>query len=205
MPFDRLRVTKKVIMGKKAKQIGEVIEDIALMAGGKPVVFTGIVKSVNESAGTCDVALNVNTADVLTKGVQINTFSGMADGMICVPAVNSVVWVAALDGTGNKAIIRCSSVSKVLIKTGSITIQITSEGVALNGTDLGGIVKVQDLVNKLNNLEQTINQLMTLITGWTPVPGDGGLALKTALASWCTELLTNTVVADLENTNVKHG
>ena len=41
------------------------------------------------------------------------------------------------------------------------------------------------------------------LSGWTPVPNDGGSALKTALSSYISESLKETQVRDIENERVK--
>ena len=79
-----------------------------------------------------------------------------------------------------------------------------TNGVELNGNSNGGLVKVNPLVNKINVLENDINNLKTLIAAWVIVPADGGAALKTILASWYGSPIVNTIVANLENQNAKH-
>jgi len=79
------------------------------------------------------------------------------------------------------------------------------EEIQLNGNNEDGLVKINDLVAKLNNLENDINILKTALSTWVVVPNDGGSALKIASASWYAASLTPTVKNDLENTKVKHG
>jgi hypothetical protein len=45
--------------------------------------------------------------------------------------------------------------------------------------------------------------LKTAISGWTAVPNDGGAALKVALASYYSNQLTVTQLADLANNKIK--
>ncbi len=99
--------------------------------------------------------------------------------------------------------------SKVIVTMVNTTLGYVScygeveEIIFLNG-DNGGVVKVSDLVTKLNNLENDINNLKSLIGAWVPVLGDGGTALKTALTTWFGDPLTPTTESELENDKFKH-
>ena len=75
--------------------------------------------------------------------------------------------------------------------------------IVLNGGTLGGLVKVGELTERLNLIEKDINSLKQRLSGWTPVPNDGGSALKTALSSYTSESLKETQVGDIENEKVK--
>lgn len=79
-----------------------------------------------------------------------------------------------------------------------------TNGIELNGNSNGGLVKVGNNVTHLNVIEGKINDLITIFTTWTPVPNDGGGALKAALTTWVASVLTLTVVPDLENPTAKH-
>jgi hypothetical protein len=78
------------------------------------------------------------------------------------------------------------------------------EKIVLMGGDHKGLVKVVELTGKLNNLENKINDLITKISSWTPVPNDGGSALKIALATWLASSLTPTQQANIENPLITH-
>lgn len=75
--------------------------------------------------------------------------------------------------------------------------------IVLNGGTLGGLVKVGELTERLNLIEKDINSLKQKLSGWMPVPNDGGSALKTALSAYFTESLQETQVKDIENERVK--
>lgn len=75
----------------------------------------------------------------------------------------------------------------------------------INGNEHGGLVKSDDVTEKLNAIEQDINMLKQLFTGWSPVSMDGGAALKVATAVWAADQLVPTVSQDLQNKSVSHG
>ncbi len=89
------------------------------------------------------------------------------------------------------------------IKTEKMSADINRENIIFNGGDLGGLIKIEDLTKRLNLIENDINKLKTAMSGWTPVPQDGGAALKTAAASWYGAQLTTTKRGDYENTKIK--
>jgi hypothetical protein len=107
------------------------------------------------------------------------------------PAVGSVVGVIPFDDSANSEHI-------IIMYSGIDTIDI-------RGNQYGGLVKVQDVVDRLNNIESDINDLKTVFSGFVPVPNDGGAALKTAAAAWYGAALVQTVVSDIENENIKQG
>ena len=102
---------------------------------------------------------------------------------------------AALDGDG------------ITLDAGNgMNAKLTKDGITLNGGQFGGIVKIAELTQKLNAIEDDINALKNVFTSWAPVAQDGGAALKTAVcAAWADNQLTPTQKSDIENEKVKHG
>jgi hypothetical protein len=77
--------------------------------------------------------------------------------------------------------------------------------IRLKGDEYGGLIIIEELVTKLNNLESDINDLKQVFSSWTPIPNDGGAALKGSVSSWAAATLTESKVNDLENPDVTHG
>jgi hypothetical protein len=100
-----------------------------------------------------------------------------------------------------------SEVDKIEITIDSQKLEIDTNGFVFNTGNFGGLIKIEELVNKLNRIENDINTLKQIFsTSWIPVPNDGGAALKTAAAAWSgNQLNPITSVSNLENTKVKHG
>lgn len=123
------------------------------------------------------------------QNVKLTTnITGAGVGFLLIPKINSLVVVTFLDNSSAYV----SMVAEV-------------DEVNINGKTLGGLVKVIDLTTKLNNLENKVNALITGISGWVPVPNDGGAALKVALTAWLSSSLTPTVRANIENILIKQG
>lgn len=90
------------------------------------------------------------------------------------------------------------------IKTEKMSADINRENIIFNGGDLGGLVRVQDLTDRLNIIENDINALKDALSAWVPVTQDGGAALKAAAADWFAAKLTPSTRGDYENEKVKH-
>jgi hypothetical protein len=151
------------------------------------------VNSVDTSERTCEVTPLNGKADLFD--VRFQAELSLNVGLFIEPKVNSTVLVAFINSV-QAAVVMCSEIENIYIDTYGDTI--------FNGGQNDGMVKVGDLVTKLNNLENDVNNLKTAVSGWTPVPNDGGAALKLALATWYAQTLTPTQQSDLENTKVQH-
>jgi hypothetical protein len=159
------------------------------------------VIEVRENEGVCDVQPLDGSAEIFD--VLLNAEQTIDKGITIIPAVDSVVYVTFVNK--NVAFVSLNSViDKVLIKINDISLLIVDDEIVLNDGNNDGLVKVNDLVSKLNALENDINTLKNVFAAFVPVPADGGAALKVAAATWSSQLLTTTVKNDIENNKVKH-
>ena len=108
--------------------------------------------------------------------------------LILVPAVGSAVIVGALsDDFGQLALL---SMDKV-------------ETITMHGGKQGGLVLAPSLVEKLNALEEDLNNLKQAIKSAPTVPNDGGSAFKASRQGWAGAALSKTKQSDIENSKVK--
>lgn len=120
--------------------------------------------------------------------LKVRLQAGDGNGIIMIPKVGSVVMVQPInDETGFVSLF--SSIDSIQF---------------LDGTH-GGLIKIDDLVTKLNNVESDINDLKTAFSSWVTVASDGGAALKAITATWFGLPLTETKKSDLENELITHG
>lgn len=168
-------------------------------------IMMGKVRSVDVDSCTCSVELTTDDADNPTPSVLFNSILNNTMGLLIEPAIGSTVWVAEIDGEGKYGIVKYGEITKVTISINETKLTITNSEIVLNDGSLGGLIKIESLVQKVNALENDINTLKQIFTAWSPIPNDGGAALKTAAASWYAALLNLTVVSDLENPKIKHG
>ena len=161
---------------------GSIYEAIRAIAGGggSAMCDTGVARNVDADKGVCDVEIEGKAP---AKGALI----GNADsGVLTVPKEGSVV-----------AVVWASPVTAVVVLTAEV------EEIRIMGGNLGGMVKVEELVKKLNAGEKDLNNLKQVFSTWTPVTQDGGAALRLAAATWYGQQLTETQKSDIENEKVK--
>lgn len=78
-----------------------------------------------------------------------------------------------------------------------------AELIQFNKGEKGGIPISQKVADRTNTVEQDINDLKQMFSSWVVAPQDGGLALKTATASWYSSVLTETQEGDIANEKIK--
>jgi hypothetical protein len=147
------------------------------------VPCTVIEGTYNEETQTVDCAPIDGKADYLDVKLQAE----VKPGLLYIPKDNSVVIVQ-----------QTSNDSAYVSMFGEV-----QEVVFLDGTHKG-MVKVTELVEKINTLENDINTLKNLFATWVPTPNDGGLSLQVFTATWQGQTLTPTQISDLENEKVTH-
>ena len=161
---------------------GSIYEAIRAIAGGggSAMCDTGVARNVDADKGVCDV-------EIEGKAPATGALIGNADsGVLTVPKEGSVV-----------AVVWASPVTAVVVLTAEV------EEIRIMGGNLGGMVKVEELVKKLNAVEKDLNNLKQVFSTWTPVTQDGGAALRLAAATWYGQQLTETQKSDIENEKVK--
>lgn len=176
----------------RERDIKEAIRAIASVGGKGGLMLVGDVKSVDGESCTVDVD-GIELGDV-----RLTAVADGGDGqLVIIPEIGSKVLLADLsDGNlRDLAVVVYTKVEKI---TGAF------DSIEINGGNNGGLVNIQDLTDKLNNLERDINKLKQALLTWTPVPQDGGAALKAGVSSWAAQLLVQTKVSDMEDTKIKH-
>ncbi len=163
-------------------------------------LITGTVVSVDEDAGTCLVEAVTGKATTQMDGVELQTV--IADGLLFVPKVGSEVKVLYSTYT-TPFIVQYGDLDKIVIAS-ETSIDIFCDDIKFNDGTFKGLVKVVELTKKLNAIEKDINKLKQAFTSWTPVPQDGGAALKGATSSWSGQQITETQQGDIENLKIQH-
>lgn len=163
-------------------------EAIQILSGthlsDKVYFIDATVKSVDEDARTCVViALSGRAGNEFTTRLM----ASVDDGILIVPAVDSTV-VISMSDFNTASIVQYSEVEKVVFR----------------GGDLGGLVKVIDLTDQLNKIENKLNNLLTKYNththNVTAVGSPTGPGLQPE-----TGTLVVTQRGDIENENMTHG
>jgi hypothetical protein len=180
----------------------DILKGLKRVFKGPLQTVPGEIVKVNE-----DMTVEVLTiANSTLPDVRLRAaIDGVTDGVILWPKQGSSVLVTIIGNDEDTAFVSSvSEVDKVEIRIGSISFFLTKDEITMNDGSLGGLVKIADLVGKLNVIEQDINNLKTVFSTWVPVPNDGGAALKTASGSWSGSQLAKTLKTDLEDTKITH-
>ena len=127
--------------------LSEIKESIQKMAskGGAGIVFTAKVKSVERDT-TCTVDLDgLTVSDVRLRAVV----NGETSKILVTPKTGSHVLVADLSGDLSQlAVVGYSEVEKI---------EVDADNIVFNGGDNKGLIKIEKLTQKLNDLVRTFN------------------------------------------------
>lgn len=163
----------------------EIRQAFAKKYGAKPVTVLGTVAAVDESAKTCDI----DDDGLVMYGIRLQCVTDAAGGILCVPKKGAAALVVQIEGGDGWMLADCAEYEKIII----------------NGGGNGGLIKINDLINRLNVLEKSLNDLKQVFsTTWVVAPQDGGAALKSAAANWAADTITETKAEDIEDSTVKH-
>ena len=169
-------------------QVTDIRQAIQALSGFGDLQYEGVVCKVSD----IDLATFTCTCTPIDGSAEFYDVLLNADadkGFTLIPANGSLVIIQQT----SQANAYVTMVSKV-------------DQVYLAGDANGGLVKVNDLVSKLNRIENDINVLKLVFSTWLPVASDGGAALKLAAATWfAQQLIPITTANDLQNNTVKHG
>lgn len=120
-----------------------------------------------------------------------------------VPKVDTTAAIVLLEGGANTPyFVGFSEVESTELLVGDSSVLVESDKITFNGGENKGMVLVEKLIDRLNDIENDINDLKTAFSGWTPAPQDGGAALKGAVSSWSGSRLTPSQVSDIENEKI---
>lgn len=200
--------------------IRDAIRELA-QGGRQTVSLVCTVDAVDKTTRTVDCMPLDESAPLLGVNLQANQGSGF--GMVAFPRVGSFVVVGFVaDGSAGVVLLTddvesievviSESTARIVADEEGVRVrmgdaasaELTDEGVILNGGSFGGMIKVEQLTQRINAIENDINTLKNVFSSWTTSPQDGGAALKAASAMWAASLLTLTHRGDYENEKVKH-
>lgn len=168
--------------------IEDFIEAIKKVVDVPVQVITAVVTRVDLDNYTVDVLPDGSKAKLLDVRLK-SAIDGVLDGLVEIPALDSTVLVGYINNDlDNGFVIKCSKVSKIII----------------NGGKLGGLVIVQKLVDRLNDLEQKYNDLLNSCKTQSVVLAPSGTFPMASFFASNQPITNITKVEDLENDKVIH-
>lgn len=175
---------------------------------GETVALVCVVDDVDEQARTIDCTPLNEGAPLL--GVNLQANQGTDYGVCLIPERGSYVVVGFVSDGAAGVVLLTEKIKSAEIVIGDNSATLTADGLSVtanqttfNGGNLGGLVKIQELTDRLNIIENDINGLKEIFSTWVPVSQDGGAALKTAAVDWIANPLTLTTRDNYENTKIK--
>ncbi len=166
-------------------------------------VLHATVVEVDAGERTCVVEVDgVRYEDVRLYGVVDSALKGM----VCLPKAQSTVLVSRIGGSNELCVVMFSEIDEVqLTIADKVELKITENEVRLNADKIvfndgsnGGIVKVKELTNRINNIESQCNDILTALQGITCATGLAFAPL------FLMPPLTSTTQNDIENDKIEH-
>lgn len=160
-----------------------------------------VVTAINEDEKTCDCTPITSDGVSEIPGVQLNAEQN--DGLTLFPEIGSTV-IVGLSVRNTAFILATSDLFKYLLTINLTQISVTDGLIQLNDGSYGGFTKTRELKTQLDKLNDQLQAVISSLTNWTPIPNDGGAALKTYFA---TQIFGKTEADfnDIENTIITHG
>ena len=188
-----------------SSELRQIKEGIQRLAGtfGKDYVSTVDcdVTDVNEANRSCSVT--PLTTSLSTGFDEVFLCADPNDGLICIPEIGSTVRVAVTN-KGEKYILQFSDLQKLRITIGQSELTVVDGTIYLGDGSLGGLVKSNDLLSKLNALENKVNNVINSFNNHTHVASSLG-SPTTPPPIPIVGNLTPTKISDLENNAIKQG
>lgn len=190
------------------------------MSGAELYCKICTVDAVDVEARTVDCTPIDESAPLV--GVNLQASQDSSVGVVLFPAVGSYVIVAFIT-PAVAAVVLCDKIDKAQLSIGKAQItvdaevvdtslgdtsfRITSEGVQFNGGKLGGLLKIEQLTEKFNELIRAFNtHTHTIPVGGVPVTGTAAAQSNPAPVEVpaVTQTMPEVKASDYEDAKVKH-
>ena len=195
----------------KASEIKGILKSIASPkweSGSGNLFFTAEVKKVDDE--TCDVEVG----DFTLEGVHLAAASdGNANNFIVKPKVGSIVLVC--DKTGGSLawvnVVAFSEIAKVTwVIDEDVELEVKGDvklkcdgNIELNGANNKGLVKVKELTDKINAVEDKVNNILSTLKGVSVALAPSGTYPFAPIFSAINPLV-KTQQTEIENDKIKH-
>ena len=179
----------------------KILEGIKNLTTKHEYIRVGCVQSVDVDNNIC-----VCEFENITDEVRLKSAKDGANGIISVPKVGSNVFIGRFQD--EHFILMCDEIDKYLIKLNGITFEISNDSngiLKLNGDGNGGLVIIQNLINKMNALEDAYNNFLTEYKSHIHPYMNVSTPATTSATTSTQNIIQKTQKSDLENTKVVHG
>lgn len=168
------------------------------------LVTIGKVSNIDESKRICDISID---EDLTLSNCRLNAIiDSYNNRLLVVPKDNSMVAFIAVGGKLTEPlIIAYSEIDKLLLTIGESDILIEDGRIEMNGGNLGGLIKLQQLESNLDKLKKYVEDLATMAsTAMAPMAAlDGGASIATFNTNWGA-MKAAFSFDDMEDTKITH-
>ncbi len=169
-----------------SEDISELIRILAGTNDSDTVILVDAeVVSVDTDKRNCKCTIITGKAQ---NEITVRLMSAVGDGILIKPSVESTV-----------SVLMSKKVDPIIFQYSDI------DEIIILGGDLHGLIKIEDLVKKLNNVEKALNTHITKFNTHTHTGVQSGGSSTAVPAATDTQHLTETTQQDLENKNISHG
>lgn len=120
------------------------------------------------------------------------------------PVVGSLATIGIIGNSAACFMIDCEEVEQIEITDKSGFKWVLNNGqLTINGDGFGGIVKAPELKTQVDKNTAILEAIQNAFSSWTPIPKDGGAALKSQVAS--IPSMQRADLGGIENGKIKHG
>lgn len=192
-------------------EFGDVIQEM-IQKGMTFQVQVGTVSDIDSSEDTCTITPSNGGPDHLNAKLRSIVDSSQDSKMVVYPKGGSkVAYVLINNDPMNTVVVAISEFDGLKAEMSNFLLEVKNDGtvkfnspsIVFNDGNNGGLVTSQKVYDVDDTLITKMNQLVSILTAWVPVPNDGGAALKTALLPWLSSILP-VAQAQYENTDIKH-
>lgn len=157
-------------------------------------IHEGRVLRVDPEKLTADIEIQTG---VTIFDVRLRAVISDDKGVYILPAVDSICTIANIEMGQDYVLIASSKIDKCILRINEMSLEASKDGFLFNDGTHKGLVKITELVQKLNALETKVNQ----IVAWTGTHLHSASGAGTAPPVAGT--LTSTTIQDLENPKIK--
>lgn len=163
-------------------------------------LIIGTVESVDEDKAICSVKIQ---NDVTLPNVSLQ--ASICDGLLIIPVVDSTVYVLT-SKYNTPLVIQWSDIDKFMLQVGDSYLEVKNDGsFQFNDGSFDGLVKVGELVKKINALENLLNGFISIYNTHTHTASSFGAPTTVPSAIESQQISPITQQQDIENDKIKHG
>lgn len=163
----------------------EIREKLAGFLGNPAATLIAVVKSVDKMERTC--VLSDEEIDYFD--VRLQPITAATTGGVIFPRVGTVAIAVKIEDTDEWMMISAAEYE---------SIEISIDSLKINGGNLGGLIKIDKMIDWMGKVYTDLQTLKTQLNTW-PVAGNSA-----PLALVFNVTVPNPVKADFEDTKIKH-